>query len=464
MNNVLNKTDEKKLFCGNSKRLLVVADCAKLEHFIQVFDSSNGRYLYKKPLRVKNNLDGFKFLKQQTLKFLSKVKTTDVDFILEDPASYSQAFIHFLQEDGFNVFYVNAIQASKYRDNSRASLGTAFGSEVLEGEMDLHVFEGSVEFGSQKIKAYEGDAYSLKRNLLHKIKYNPEKFLTKVPEGFPEQKRNLLAGEILDFTLNKAIDRLKLDISPIGIEADHGKFEFQVSSGGEILKTVNLVDLKGSKTLLLENLAGLSSLSFTLVSYRKGGVDEAAGSLNITLYDFPRSPEVLITNKASWHYQKSIFVPNTDWYKMKSIPNGWLKGQSPIGFGREVSTELKKEDSPLYVYKSFMVSDVPENGMLLLNHSFDDGGIVYLNGREIFRINVEDKFVDQNSRTKDKSESSSESIFTTVKIPATYLKKGKNVLTAAVCQYSKGSDMLFDIKLSLQRWGLFRYGAKSNSC
>jgi hypothetical protein len=86
---------------------------------------------------------------------------------------------------------------------------------------------------------------------------------------------------------------------------------------------------------------------------------------------------------------------------------------------------LKKEDTPLYVYKEFMVSDVPQAGTLLLNYSFDDGGIVYLNGREIFRMNIQDKFVNQNSQTTDRSKSSMESIYTTVKIPATYLKPGK---------------------------------------
>ena len=126
MNNVLTKTGKKKLFCGNNQRLLIVADCAKSEHVIQFFESSTGQYLVKKPLRVKNHLDGFRFFQEKAQKVLLKMslETKDVDFILEDPASYSQAFIHFLQEKGFNVFYVNALQASKYRENSRASSDT----------------------------------------------------------------------------------------------------------------------------------------------------------------------------------------------------------------------------------------------------------------------------------------------------------------------------------------------------
>ena len=102
----------------------------------------------------------------------------------------------------------------------------------------------------------------------------------------------------------------------------------------------------------------------------------------------------------------------------------------------------------MYVYKEFTVNHVVENGTLLLSHSFDDGGIIYLNGHEIFRINEGDDYVERNSRANERSESSIESIYTTVKIPITYLKPGKNVLTAATCQFT-GSDMLFDLKLSL---------------
>ena len=330
-------------------------------------------------------------------------------------------------------------------------LGTAFGSEVREGEMDLHVFDGIVEFGPQKLKAYKDDAYSLKANLIQKIKFNPDKFLTKVPEYHEEKKINLLSGEVLDLPINRQIDSLKIQILPISIKADHGSFEFKVTSGSKVLKKVNLVGLKGSQTLVLKDLSKLNALSFTVESYRNRAVDESVGSVDVKLYDFPiEIPEILISNKDNWHYYKSTLAPNSDWYKMKKTPSDWLKGQSPIGFGIEVNTELKKTPAPLYVYKEFTVDVVPENGVLLLNHSFDDGGIVYLNGREISRINIQDKFVDQNSRTEKRSESSMESIFTTVKIPATYLQKGKNVLTAAICQYS-GSDMFFDIKLSLQK-------------
>lgn len=123
MNKVTSTRQSKKLFCGNSQSLIIVADCAKAEHLVRFFDCISGEYLYKNPFRVKNDLTGFNFLqeKMKTVLRKMKVQAKDVDFILEDPASYSNDFIYFLQKAGLNVLYVNALEASKYRENSRAS-------------------------------------------------------------------------------------------------------------------------------------------------------------------------------------------------------------------------------------------------------------------------------------------------------------------------------------------------------
>ena len=123
MNKVTSQRSAKKLFCGNNQTLLIVGDCAKAEHIVRFFNCSSGQYLYKKPLRVKNDLDGFQFLRKKAQTVLDKMgqKPRDVNFILEDPASYSQDFIYYLQKEGFNVLYVNAFRASKFRENSRAS-------------------------------------------------------------------------------------------------------------------------------------------------------------------------------------------------------------------------------------------------------------------------------------------------------------------------------------------------------
>ena len=123
MNKVISKTSKKKLFCGNTQKLLIVADCSKSEHLVHFFDCITGQYLYRHPLKIQNDLVGFNFLRKKIQVVLDKkrIRTNEVDFVLEDPASYSQEFIYFLQKEGFNVLYVNAFQASKYRDNTRAS-------------------------------------------------------------------------------------------------------------------------------------------------------------------------------------------------------------------------------------------------------------------------------------------------------------------------------------------------------
>ena len=126
MANLTSQVKTKKLFSTNNRQLLIAADCAKAEHVIHFFDCTSGEYVYRKPFKIKNDLAGFKFFNDKAQIVLKKFKLNpaDVDFILEDPASYSQNFIHYLQQEGFNVRYVNAQQASRYRENSRASSDT----------------------------------------------------------------------------------------------------------------------------------------------------------------------------------------------------------------------------------------------------------------------------------------------------------------------------------------------------
>ena len=69
MNNLISIKGKKKLFCGNSHNLLIVADCSKSEHLVHFFDCTGGRYLYKHPLPVKNCLAGFRFLRENISRF-----------------------------------------------------------------------------------------------------------------------------------------------------------------------------------------------------------------------------------------------------------------------------------------------------------------------------------------------------------------------------------------------------------
>ena len=68
----------------------------------------------------------------------------EVNFVLEDPASYSHDFIYFLQQEGFNVLYVNALQASKYRENSRASSDTLDLDGIVRSALMGQVYETDI--------------------------------------------------------------------------------------------------------------------------------------------------------------------------------------------------------------------------------------------------------------------------------------------------------------------------------
>jgi transposase len=123
MSIIKTNNNTKQLLRGISANLFIVIDCAKKEHRANFLDCSTGRFIYKNALKVRNDLDGFNFLVEKTQKILQqkKFKDSKVEVYLEDPCSYSQALIYYLQKQKYLVRYVNALNASHYRDNTRAS-------------------------------------------------------------------------------------------------------------------------------------------------------------------------------------------------------------------------------------------------------------------------------------------------------------------------------------------------------
>jgi transposase len=123
MSNINAKAGNKQLLRCNKNNLLLAIDCAKEEHVANFFDFSTGCFIYKKALHIKNNSLGFEFLFGKALELLKRkrFRKSSIEVYLEDPASYSQSLIYFFQMKDCLVRYVNAFQASSYRDNKRAS-------------------------------------------------------------------------------------------------------------------------------------------------------------------------------------------------------------------------------------------------------------------------------------------------------------------------------------------------------
>jgi hypothetical protein len=101
--------------------------------------------------------------------------------------------------------------------------------------------------------------------------------------------------------------------------------------------------------------------------------------------------KVLIETRASgWRYNDSATSEPSGW-KGDFDDSTWKSGVAPLGFGTSyglmVATTVSNADT-IYYRKTFTVDDITLYRTLDLKLLRDDGAVVYLNGKEIFRNNM----------------------------------------------------------------------------
>src|SRR5262249_22943043 len=108
-------------------------------------------------------------------------------------------------------------------------------------------------------------------------------------------------------------------------------------------------------------------------------------------------------------------------------------------------------DSNRYITTYFRRSFVPPSGLIYTNLTVavlrDDGAVVYLNGREIFRSNMPNgpvRYVTPAASTA----ADDGTIFFSTNVPLSFLQAGTNIVAVEIHQVtSASSDISFDLEL-----------------
>ena len=158
---------------------------------------------------------------------------------------------------------------------------------------------------------------------------------------------------------------------------------------------------------------------------------------------------------SSWSYYDLQNEPaiqgSIDWNDLTYDDSSWSIGNSHLGYGDgdEVTT-INSNTYTVYVRHSFNVVDPSNYSSLNLNLTYDDGAVVYLNGIEVWRVNLPTGPISYGTFTPTTASDNS-TISTTI---ADILQSGTNVLAVEVHQRSAtSSDISFDFKLSANAAG-----------
>ena len=159
----------------------------------------------------------------------------------------------------------------------------------------------------------------------------------------------------------------------------------------------------------------------------------------------------LIDFNSNWNYYDNEQEPPNDlqgdtWIENDFDDSTWLNGNAELGYGdNDESTTINTNTYTAYFRKSFDVIDPSVFDNLKLDLVYDDGAVVYLNGTEIWRLDMPSGTVDYS--TFANGSSTDNKLVST--ILANSLLIGSNFISIEIHQLSaSSSDISFDFKLT----------------
>lgn len=218
-------------------------------------------------------------------------------------------------------------------------------------------------------------------------------------------------------------------------------------------------------------LAGLAKGSYTvrasadgLLFNRSGFSNPLSVQANKTGVDFEASLPgdlaniTLVPAGAVWKYLDDGSNAGTAWRARTFDDSKWNQGGAQLGYGDDdVLTKLNFGDDDqnkiitYYFRHAFELGDPTGFLSLVLGVVRDDGAVVYLNGKEVFRSNMPSGTITYTTRASASVGGADESTYFETDIDPANLIKGTNVLAVEVHQYAPDSS---DVSFNLQLAGL----------
>ncbi len=158
----------------------------------------------------------------------------------------------------------------------------------------------------------------------------------------------------------------------------------------------------------------------------------------------------LVQINSNWkYYDLAMEPPNqsgTTWKQNAYNDGAWSSGLAELGYGDgDETTVISSATETAYFRQTFYVDDPADFSDLSLHLLYDDGAVVYLNGAEVWRVNMPSGNIVYNTTASGNSGDNA-TANTTV---ANALLTGNNVIAIEVHQHTtSSSDISFDFSLS----------------
>ncbi len=162
----------------------------------------------------------------------------------------------------------------------------------------------------------------------------------------------------------------------------------------------------------------------------------------------------LFEKGTQWKFYDKVTAPPADWNSSNFDASGWGSGNASLGYGDAHTTTITKYDGDgnkihtTYFRKTFDVTDPGKYFGLKLNLRRDDGAVIYINGVEAARSNMNSGVVTHASWSASGVGGGNETTFYEIEIDESFLQIGENIIAISIHQTnSTSSDIGLDAEL-----------------
>jgi hypothetical protein len=164
----------------------------------------------------------------------------------------------------------------------------------------------------------------------------------------------------------------------------------------------------------------------------------------------------LVPAGATWRYLDGGAEPGASWQASSFSDGSWKSGAAQLGYGdgdeRTVMSWGSSSADKAITYDFRRTFDAGQDlsriAGLTLSLLVDDGAVVYLNGKEVTRLNLPTGTITRTTRALNYVAGDAEKRWQTFSLPVTSIVKGVNTLAVEVHQDSaSSSDISFDLSL-----------------
>jgi uncharacterized delta-60 repeat protein len=278
----------------------------------------------------------------------------------------------------------------------------------------------------------DGGYYSVRVSYLTKMVNSRQALLTVVPREplvITEQPVDVTVTQGMAFTLSGEVQ-------------GGGIGYFQWYKNGKLIPGATNFDLNVSFAMIQDS---------GIYSFAVGNNLEMLTSSNAVVVVIPPSDPIPAFSYI-WRYEVSGTELGEDWKDPNYADFRWPVGPGPFGFESDplpepLRTEILNNDGWTYYFRTAFIFEAdPHDYEVTFTNLIDDGAVFYLNGREVFRVGMNEGPVDFMTAA---GRAVGNAVFETVTIPGWQFVQGINYLAVEVHQTALTStDLVFGTHLA----------------